>query len=358
MEKRIAIIGAGNGGQAFAGYLGLKGFDISIFDVMQGTVDTLNKKGGVEVSGNSDMTGFGKIRLASTDIAEVLDGANVVLVILPSIYHDDIAAKMAPYLKDGQFVLLNPAAPLGTVAFKNELVKHGCTASVLLACSSTLLFAVRIVENGHVHVSGQKTCAGAAAFPSSRNAEAQARIQEIIPQLVFQDDIIRISLDNMNFMVHPGPVMLNTGRIEGGVDFEYYIDMTPAQCRLIEALERERMMIGKAYGLNLREFADEFKHLYATTSGDTVYEVLTNNEGYKGIKGPKTMENRYLLEDVPFALAAIKTLAVIANVQTPCIDAVVTLAHQVLPHLEEGRTIENLMLSGMTQESFVAMCRG
>ena len=39
MGKPMAIIGAGNGGQAFAGYLSLHGRTVRIFDVVQNTVD-------------------------------------------------------------------------------------------------------------------------------------------------------------------------------------------------------------------------------------------------------------------------------------------------------------------------------
>ena len=41
MGKPMAIIGAGNGGQAFAGYLSLHGRTVKIFDVVQSTVDKL-----------------------------------------------------------------------------------------------------------------------------------------------------------------------------------------------------------------------------------------------------------------------------------------------------------------------------
>ena len=73
MQKPIAIIGAGNGGQAFAGYLSLHGREVKIFDVVQATVDRLTELGGVTLSGNSDVTGFGKIQLASTDIGAVME---------------------------------------------------------------------------------------------------------------------------------------------------------------------------------------------------------------------------------------------------------------------------------------------
>ncbi len=148
MQKPIAIIGAGNGGQAFAGYLSLHGREVKIFDVVQATVDRLTELGGVTLSGNSDVTGFGKIQLASTDIGAVMEGCEIILVVLPSIYHKDMAKKMAPYLKDGQIVVLNPNASLGPVEFKNTLKECGCTADVILSSTSTLLFACRAVEVG------------------------------------------------------------------------------------------------------------------------------------------------------------------------------------------------------------------
>ena len=103
LSKSFAIIGAGNGGQAFAAYLSLKGHSVKIYDVSQKTVDILQEKGGVLLEGNSDVVGFGKIMLASTDLKEVIRGADIVMVVLPSIYHKDMAEKMAPYLEDGQY---------------------------------------------------------------------------------------------------------------------------------------------------------------------------------------------------------------------------------------------------------------
>ena len=139
--KRWAIIGSGNGGQAFAAYLSMMGIDIALYDTFQNTVDTLNSLGGVTLSGNGKKTGFGKIAFASTDIAKVVAEAEVIWVILPSIYHRSIAEKMAPCLQDGQTIILNPIAPLGPMEFRKALDDCGCKAEITLAASSTLLFA-------------------------------------------------------------------------------------------------------------------------------------------------------------------------------------------------------------------------
>ncbi len=44
LSKSFAIIGAGNGGQAFAAYLSLKGYPVKIYDVSQKTIDILQSE--------------------------------------------------------------------------------------------------------------------------------------------------------------------------------------------------------------------------------------------------------------------------------------------------------------------------
>ena len=78
MKEHIAIIGAGNGGQAFAGYLSLLGERVRIFDVVPQTVQGLNERGGVLLEGNSRYTGFGKIERATGDMGEAVEGAKDV----------------------------------------------------------------------------------------------------------------------------------------------------------------------------------------------------------------------------------------------------------------------------------------
>lgn len=279
MGKQIAIIGAGNGGQAFAAYLALKGHTVKIYDVSQQTVDRLQALGGITLEGNSDVVGFGKILCASTDIQTVITGTEIVMIVLPSIYHKEIAAKMAPYLEEGQYVLINPMAGLGILEVKKALDENGCTAKIHLGCTATLLFACRAQEVGKVIVSGQKESFSAAALPASENEAFSKMFQDICPQFCFTYDVIRVTLDNLNAMVHPGPTLLYTARIESGIDFEYYRDFTPSQGKLVEVLDQERMEIAKAFGIPLKTTLEEYCSMYPT-HGDTVYEAIQNCPGY------------------------------------------------------------------------------
>ncbi|MDY3867935.1 MAG: NAD/NADP octopine/nopaline dehydrogenase family protein [Pyramidobacter sp.] len=359
MKEHIAIVGAGNGGQAFAGYLSLMGEHIKIFDVFPATVEKLNEVGGVLMEGNSKYKGFGKIELASTNMKDVIEGAKLILIVLPSLYHADMARQMAPYLKDGQVIVLNPHASMGPVEFKNVLNECGVTADVTIGCTSTLLFACRAVEIGKVVVAGQKQHLFASAYPSSRNQILVDMFKDILPEFEVVDDVIRTSLENINAYVHPAPSILNTGRIESGTPFEYYLDCTPAQGRYIDALDKERMALAAAYGLDhkMKMLVEEYKAMYRC-HGDNMYEILTSNEDLKGIRGQKSLDTRYIMEDVPCSLVALQSLGKIAGVPTPCIDAMITVARTLLPHMIEGRTVKNLGLEGVSKEEFIKMCRG
>lgn len=335
----------------------MESLEITLYDAFPQTVNVLNKQGGIYLEGAAKRSGFGKLLFASTDMNKVINGASVILVILPSLYHNSIAQTIAPLLKDGQIVILNPITPLGTIDFQNTLAKIGCTADIVLAGTNTLLFACRAVQPGHVHVSGQKNDILVSAYPSRKNDIVLAAIQQYLPEYRMVPDILSVSLDNLNFEFHPGPTLLYTAMIENGLDFEYYSDFTPSQARLIEAIDQERLALCRAYGIPVRNVAQTFHDEYGYEG--TLYEMIKHADVYKGIKGPSTLNSRFLTEDIPYSLRAIQTLAQIANISTPAIDTVVNLAYILLgDNLDKGRTLSQLGFNKDTTVSdLLEMCR-
>lgn len=355
-NKPIAIIGAGNGGQTTAAWLANQGYKTRIFDVMEDTVAKLNELGGVNIYGNTDYPGFGKIEFATTDMEKAIEGCELILLILPENYHDSIAVKMAPYLKDGQIVVLNPASGLGAISFKKALTDAGCTADVTLAVTCTLLFAARIKETGDVLVTGQKTELSIVAIPNSKREIIKEAIYPVFSQHHFIDNSIQLALDNLNLIFHPGPTLLYTAQIEKGEKFNYYNDMVPSQITLMKALDRERMAICAAYGVKLPDAEAAFALEYSY-EGD-LYTMLKNAECYKGIMGPNSLQVRYLLEDVPLSLRSVQILGKIAKVPTPVIDSVCTIGEALVGDvMAEGYTMEALGLSeDIGFDEFVALC--
>ena len=357
-NKPIAIIGAGNGGQTTAAWLSNQGYQTRIFDVMEDTVAKLNELGGVNIYGNTDFPGFGKIQFATTDIAKAIDGCEVIFIILPEIYHVSIAQKLAPHLVDGQIVVIDPVSGLGILAFKKALAEAGCKADISLAATSTLLFAARIQTTGDVFVTGQKTELSIVAIPNSKREIIKEAIYPVFSQHHFIDNSIQLALDNLNLIFHPGPTLLYTSLIERGITFDYYNSMTPSQIKLIKAIDKERMELCSIYHVDTPNVEDSFARMYSY-EGD-LYDMLHNAECYKGIKGPKSLKVRYLLEDIPYNLRSLQALGQIAKIKTPVIDAVCTLGETLVGgDMDEGYTLKTLGLSeDMTVDEFLKLVNG
>ena len=94
---KIAVIGAGNGGQTFAGYLSMAGYETSLYDIDVEKMDTLKKLGGIQMEGR--INGFGKIGCITTDIAEAVKGAEIIMVTTVANAHRTVATSIAPYLE-------------------------------------------------------------------------------------------------------------------------------------------------------------------------------------------------------------------------------------------------------------------
>ena len=354
--KTRAIIGGGNGGQAMAAHLSLLGQKVRLYDVAQETVDAIKAKGGITLT--NALTGFGELEFATTDMARVMNGADILVVVLPSIYHDSIAKKMIPHLRDGQVVLLHPEASCGAIAFRNNMNKMGCTADIILGAACTLLYSTRILSTGEVYIYGVKNEVSIAALPACDNEKLEAAICKVMPWFHTVDSVVVTSLMNTNAMMHPAPMLLNTSRIEAEPpqDYQYYLEgITPSIGCFVEAMDRERIAIAKGFGYNMRTIRDDYISMYSCGDSDTpLYWLVRNNPGYVGIMSPKTLRTRYLLEDIPYSLVPIQALGRIVGVKTPCIDSIINIGKVMLAgELDTGRTAEMLGIADMSKEELL-----
>jgi len=355
MDKKVAVIGAGNGGMAISAYLSLSGASVNLCDLFPEYTKDIKKEGGVKLIG-VDKTGFAEMNLVTNKISDAIKGVSLIMVVTPAFAHKMIAEECSKYLEDGQIVVLNPGRTAGALCFLNEIRKNKCTKDVIIAEAQTLIYSCRKHNGFTVEIKGVKKKVDIASIPSVRIGEVISALEAYYPQFEPRESIVYTSLANIGSMFHPAPTLMNIGRIESDKNgFEHYKEgMSKAVVKFVEKLDEERLNVAKGFSVEIRSIAEWLKNSYKV-SGDSVYELIQSNDAYKGVAAAKTLDVRYVTEDVPTGLVPISELGKIVEVPTPNIDAVIAVLSTVYGRdfREEGRNLENLGIRDMDKAALM-----
>jgi opine dehydrogenase len=282
---------------------------------------------------------------------EALDACDVVMVVVPSSAHADIARAVAPFLRDGQIVLLHPGRTCGAIEFAKVLRDLNCKADVTIAEAETFIYAARSDGPAQARIFRIKEAVPLAALPAIRTHEVLDVIHEAYPQYIDGGNVLQTGLNNMGAIFHPALTLLNAGRIESTHgDFEFYIDgATQSVAKVLEALDRERVTVAASLGIRARTAQEWLKMAYNTTGSD-LFEAIQNQPGYYGIKAPATLNHRYIFEDVPMSLVPIAALGNRYGVSVNAMDSIIRLAciiHRT-DYWRRGRTLEKLGIDNLS----------
>jgi opine dehydrogenase len=345
-NTRYTVIGAGHGGKAMAAHLALMGFPVTLYNRTPEHVAAIKARGGIELdSYEGGPHGFGHLTLVTSDMGEALEQPEVIMVVVPSTAHTDIARAVAPHLHDGQIVVLNPGRTGGALEFVKVLNDNDCQAEVTVAEAETLIYASRSEDPAGSRIFRIKKSVPVAALPATRTPRVLEALSSAYPQLIDGVSVLHTSLNNMGAIFHPSLALLNAGRIEStGGEFQFYIDgVTPSVARVLEALDRERVTVAAAIGIRARTGMEWLRMAY-DANGATLHEAIHNQPGYRGIKGPPTLNHRYITEDVPMSLVPIAALGQRYGVSVRGMDSIIRLAciiHQT-NYWRRGRTLDKL----------------
>lgn len=351
-NTRFTVIGAGHGGKAMAAHLGLMGFPTTLYNRTHLNIAAIEELGGINLESNTgDLHGFGKLECVTSNIATAIQNAEMIMVVVPSTAHADIARLSAPFLQDGQIVVLHPGRTCGAIEFAKVLRDEGCRADVTISEAETFIYASRADGPAQARIFRIKESVPLAALPATRTPMVLEKIHTAYPLYINGGNVLQTGLNNMGAIFHPALTILNTGWIESTHgDYQFYIDgVTPSVATMLEALDRERVTVASSLGIRAHTALEWLQLAYATT-GENLYEAIQNQPGYYGIKAPPTLKHRYLFEDIPMSLVPIASFGEYYGVSVRGIDAIIRLGciiHKT-DYWRKGRTIEKLGIKGLS----------
>ena len=350
--KNYSVIGAGHGGRAMSAHLALMGFEVALYNRTPEHIAGIKARKGIDLeSTEGGPHGFARLALVTSELKAAVRHAEVLMVVVPSSAHVDVARKMAPFLRDGQIVVLHPGRTCGAIEFNKTLRDAGCKAKVIVSEAETFIYASRADGPAQSRIFRIKEAVPIAALPATKTCQVLEAIQPAYPQFIDGIDVLHTGLNNMGAIFHPAITILNAGRIEATHgDFQFYIDgVTPSVARILEVLDRERVTIASSLGIRART-GMEWLQLAYDTIGDDLHEAIHNQPGYYGIRAPSTLNYRYIFEDVPMSLVPIASLGQHYGVSVRGMDSIIRLA--CIIHRKDfwrrGRTVESLGITGLS----------
>jgi len=351
-SRKYTIIGAGNGGKAMAAHMALMGLHVTLYNRTASNIEAIKEMGGIRLeSYDGGPHGFGKLKSVTSNMSEVVPDADVIMIVVPSSAHADIAAKVAPLLRDNQIIVLHPGRTCGAIEFRKVIRDKGCSAKVTIAEAETFIYASRSEGPAEARIFRIKNAVPLAAIPANRTHDVLDVLKEIYPEFIDGRDVLHTGLNNMGAIFHPAITLLNSGRIESTAgDFQFYIDgVTPSTARVLEVLDRERVTVAAAIGVRART-ALEWLRIAYNVQGENIYEAIQNQSGYYGITAPKTLKHRYIFEDVPMSLVPIASLAKRYGVSVRGIESIIRLACFVhkTDYWRRGRTLDKLGIAHLS----------
>ena len=350
-QRKVAVLGGGHGARTVAADMALAGHEVRLFEFerFHANIGEIMHHKAIEITGKA-RNGTGTLAMATHQIAQAVDGAELVLVVVPALYHLTYAEALAPHLADGQHVVLIPGT-CGSLEFVKRIRDESCGAEVTVSELDTLPYATRITGPVSVNVYHALPVFGIGTFPAARGEEVHGLFRDLYPGVTRFRDVLEAGLSNCNPIIHPLGVLMNAGRIEySRGEFWYYEEgITPSTARAMEALDAERIAVGTELGLALPGQAEALHAVDYGPRGD-LWECLKGSKGLTPIKGPTSLSNRYVTEDIPIGLVCWCELGEMLGLRMPLMRATVELGIAVsgVDYWRTGRTVERCGIAGMS----------
>ncbi len=315
---KIAVLGGGNGSFAAAGDFALQGHEVRLWRRDAAQVAEHRAAGSRIVLKDADGRHDVPLSLVTTDIAEAIHDAELILCPAPAFAQRDIASLIAPHLADGQVVFLPPAT-FGSMIFAAAKRDAGNQAAVSFAETGTLPWLTR--KHGPFEVA------------------------------------------NAGPIIHPPLIVMNAGPIEHFERWDIHKEGTQAAIhRVTDALDAERIAVRKGFGYGSPHFP--LAHHYANEGEQWMYgrgshDRLTDSGDWR--ERIILTQHRYMREDLRLGLSFLVSVAELAGVATPLAFAFLAIGGAICGEdfMEGGRTLASLGLGHLDRgELQTLLCEG
>lgn len=355
----VMVCGGGNAAQVVSCLFGsrYKVTAISLFaDEAEKWDKAVKEAGGMTCNFQGTTKAVKSVPDLITKDPSAVKNCDVVLLTVPSSFHEQYFSKLEPFVQPGTIFAVMPARSGCDFLFKKVMGEKAETLG--LVAFETLPWACRFNDWGKTAtVLGTKESIGAAVVPPVKQTKMDVilKLQGLLgvePKIVECPNIMSISLGNPGQVIHPGVTYGRGHKWDGkplakkplfyqGVDNETADVLTGISddiTKICQGLKR----LDPNYDLSqVKTIMEWYMASYSTSIADAsnLRAAMNTNSAYEGLCHPMKEEQggympdfnfRYLSEDVPTGLCFTRGVGELLGVKTPSIDKVLLWAQEKL----------------------------
>jgi opine dehydrogenase len=310
---RVAVIGSGSIGRAYTAFLSNEGHGPQLWSpsgnghAAFGAGDPLGVTGKIE--GSFPVT-------VHRDCADAVAGADVVLIATAANGFRAVIDRLAGLLTEKQMVIISAHCSFAALYLHRLLVRRGL--DIPIAAWATTVMTARSSGPTSVHISGIRSRLDVATVRPDHTALALAKCRQLFGDRFEQrNGLLAIMLSNLNPPAHIANMLGNLTRVEQKEDWPNYGSITQGVGRIIDAMDIERLALARAFGVEVRSVQEHYIHSFGVEPGPVGEMAAAVFRQRPELLGPKTLDTRFITEDVPFGLAPLEELAKLADIPLP-----------------------------------------
>ena len=325
--KQVCICGGGNLGHVVAGFLAAHGdCEVSLL-----TRHPERWQQQLEISTPDGEVLKGCIKAISSNPAEVVSHADIVLLCLPGFSISDVLKQIAPALTQGPAV----GSIVCSTGFFFEAFKILPSTTPLFGFQR-VPFISRLKEYGHsADLLGYKPNLSIAIEQSNNKEALRADIEKLFKApTILLSSYYEVSLTNSNPLLHPSRLYSLWKDWHEGVVYPreslFYEEWTIEASTYLIKMDEEFQQLLDVLPVTKGSIPTILDY-YESTDAVSLANKLQSIQAFKGIKSPmKKVDggyipdfgSRYFTEDFPYGLQIVQQQARKHNINTPMIDEI------------------------------------
>ncbi|MCX7371504.1 MAG: NAD/NADP octopine/nopaline dehydrogenase family protein, partial [Alphaproteobacteria bacterium] len=227
------------------------------------------------------------------------------ILCVPAYGLDALLPRIATAIPPAMPLLISPAASLAPMVFEALMARHGPRRAPVGALATTPLGGRRIGAD-RVRVAMLRSAVDMAAVPAAAAPEMAALAHALFGNdFPVARDALAVALTGSNPIIHGVLALTNLTRIEQREAWPQYAMMTEAACRMMTAMDAERAALAARFGLVVTDLPTALSRANRIPLAPMHEMAATIAAGRGAVLGPTDLGNRYIMEDVPFGLAAL-----------------------------------------------------